>query len=81
MYCCPHCARKSGGHHRTDTPSRGGVEHLTMDTPTMSSGSHGEQAKRTFAAALRFAGVIVTAAMGSSGVGTAMGEWLQVRDR
>ena len=29
----------------------------------MSSGSHGEQAKRTFAAALRFAGVIVAAAM------------------
>jgi hypothetical protein len=34
-----------------------------MNTPTMSSGSHGEQAKQTFAAALRFAGVIVAAAM------------------
>ncbi|HZN81030.1 MAG TPA: hypothetical protein VFC01_15295 [Mycobacterium sp.] len=34
-----------------------------MNTPTMSSGSHGEQAKRTFTAALRFAGVIVAVAM------------------
>ena len=35
----------------------------TMNTPTMSSGSHGEQAKRTFAAAVRFAGLVVAVAM------------------
>jgi hypothetical protein len=34
-----------------------------MNTPTMSSGSHSEQAKRTFAAAVRFSGVIVAVAM------------------
>jgi hypothetical protein len=34
-----------------------------MNTPTMSSGSHGEQAKRTFAAAVRFAGLVVAVAM------------------
>jgi hypothetical protein len=34
-----------------------------MNTPTMSSGSHGEQAKRTFAAAVRFAVLVVAVAM------------------
>ena len=33
-----------------------------MDTPTMSSGADGEQRKRTFAAAARFAGVVVAVA-------------------
>ena len=64
-------ARQSNSHRRPSitharilwTPSRAKVKHPTMNTPTMSSGSHGEQAKRTFAAALRFAGVVVAAAM------------------
>ena len=34
-----------------------------MNTPAMSSGSHGEQAKRAFAAAVRFAGLVVAVAM------------------
>ena len=43
-------------------PSRGGVDYLTMDTPTMSSGG-GEQGKRMFAVAVRFAGLVVAVAM------------------
>ena len=34
-----------------------------MDTPTMSSGADGAQAKRTFAAAARFTAVVVAAAL------------------
>ena len=34
-----------------------------MNTPTMSSGSHGDEAKRTFAAAVRFAVLVVGVAM------------------
>jgi hypothetical protein len=34
-----------------------------MNTPTMSSGSNREQAKRTFAAAVRFVGLVVAVAM------------------
>ena len=34
-----------------------------MNTRTMSSGSHGEQARRTFASAARFTGLVVAVAM------------------
>ena len=60
MYCCPQGARESGGDNLTDRSPA--VQHLTMDTPTMSSGSGGEQRKRTVAAAARFAGVVVAVA-------------------
>jgi hypothetical protein len=42
---------------------RAWVHHATMNTPTMSSGSHGKQARRTFAAAPRFTGLVVAVAM------------------
>ena len=45
------------------SPTSAKRNHPTMNTPTMSSGSHGEQARRTFASAVRFTGLVVAVAM------------------